>query len=194
MVNENPISNPVDEILDFLLSQPTPEQILRLRASESAQERLRYLLDGNRNNTLKDAERLELDNYVQFENLVTQLKTRARFKLSEQTNITFPKDFDELFNPKDISFWLNAPPNDLMAASVLDLNDKVKYVKLIINEILENLDFVDDKTLVIKNDLPFTRLMNSILVECNNLQRIIDTQIEYVMVTKSKPLSGDEGL
>lgn len=75
---------PSDEILDFLLSQPTPEQVINLRASESAQSRLRYLLDGNRDNTLNDGERAELDAYIQLDNLVTRLKIRAREKLAEQ--------------------------------------------------------------------------------------------------------------
>ena len=73
--------SPVDEIVDFLLSQPTPEQIVHLQASESAQERLRYLLDGNRQNTLNDAERAELEAYIQLDNLVARLKIRAHEKL-----------------------------------------------------------------------------------------------------------------
>lgn len=76
---------PADEIYEFLLSQPTPEQIVNLRASNSAQERLRYLLDGNRNNTLNDAERAELETFIQLDNFVTQLKIYAREKLTEQT-------------------------------------------------------------------------------------------------------------
>jgi hypothetical protein len=75
---------PSDEIIDFLLSQPTPEQIVNLRASEAAQERLRYLLDGNRSSTLNDAERAELDAYIQLDNLVALLKIRAHEKLAEQ--------------------------------------------------------------------------------------------------------------
>ncbi len=75
---------PSDEVLDFLLSQPTPEQVIQLRASDAAQERLRYLLDGSRNNTLDDAERAELDAYIQLDNLVARLKIRAHEKLAEQ--------------------------------------------------------------------------------------------------------------
>jgi hypothetical protein len=75
---------PSDEVLDFLLSQPTPAQVIELRASEEAQERLRYLLDGNRDNTLNDAERAELDAYIQLDNLVARLKIRAREILTEQ--------------------------------------------------------------------------------------------------------------
>jgi hypothetical protein len=77
MAVTTPERTPSDEILDFLLSRPTPEQIIALRASDAAQERLRYLLDGNRNNTLNDQERIELDTYVQLDNLVSRLKARA---------------------------------------------------------------------------------------------------------------------
>ena len=75
---------PSDELIDFLLSQPTPEQVIELRASAEAQERLRYLLDASRSNTLNDAERAELDAYIELDNLVARLKIRAHEKLAEQ--------------------------------------------------------------------------------------------------------------
>ena len=81
----SPDITPADEILDFLLSAPTAEEIIDLRPSEAAQERLRYLLDGNRNESLSDAERAELDAYLQVEHFVRQLKIRAREKLSGKT-------------------------------------------------------------------------------------------------------------
>jgi hypothetical protein len=84
MASESVLDSPVNEILDFLLSQPSPEQIIELRASESAQQRLRYLLDGNRNQKLNDSERVELDSYIQLDNLVSRLKARARVKLASQ--------------------------------------------------------------------------------------------------------------
>ena len=76
--------NPINEILDFLLTQPTPDQVIELRASDAAQERLRYLLDGSRSTALNDAERAELDATLQLDNLVSRLKVRARLKLSGQ--------------------------------------------------------------------------------------------------------------
>lgn len=54
-----PDRTPTDEVMDFLLSAPTPEQVIALRPSLEAQERLRYLLDGNRNEALNDSERAE---------------------------------------------------------------------------------------------------------------------------------------
>jgi hypothetical protein len=77
-----PEPTPTDEVLDFLLSAPTPEAVIALRPSPAAQERLRYLLDGNRNVSLNDAERAELESYLQLEHFVRRLKIRAREKLA----------------------------------------------------------------------------------------------------------------
>ncbi|MCA9896162.1 MAG: hypothetical protein KC615_24425 [Anaerolineae bacterium] len=74
---------PSDEVLDFLLSKPTPQDVIDLRPSDQAQERLRYLLDTNRSDSLSDAEKAELDRYLQLEHFVRQLKIRAQEMLSE---------------------------------------------------------------------------------------------------------------
>ena len=74
---------PSDEVLDFLLSAPTPQQVIALRPSGAAQQRLRYLLDGNRNDSLDDAECVELDATMQLEHFVRRLKLRAREILTE---------------------------------------------------------------------------------------------------------------
>lgn len=76
--------SPTDEVLDFLLSAPTPEAVVALRPSLAAQERLRYLLDANRNEALNDAERAELEAYLQLEHFVRRLKIRAQEKLAEE--------------------------------------------------------------------------------------------------------------
>ncbi len=72
---------PSDEVFDFLLSAPTPEEVLALRPSAAVQERLGYLLDGNRNESLNDVERAELESYLQLEHFVRRLKIRAQEKL-----------------------------------------------------------------------------------------------------------------
>lgn len=79
-----PSHTPTDEIMDFLLSAPTPEDVIALRPSEAAQERLRYLMDGNRNESLNDAERAELDTYLEVEHFVRRLKIRAQEKLANE--------------------------------------------------------------------------------------------------------------
>lgn len=83
MVIASPDLTPTDEIMDFLLSAPTPQDIIGLRPSPATQERLRYLLDGNRNESLNDAERAELETYLQTEYFVRRLKIRAQEKLAE---------------------------------------------------------------------------------------------------------------
>ena len=83
MAIASPHLTPSDEVMDFLLSAPTPEAVIALRPSQAAQERLRYLLDGNRNETLNDAERAELEAYLQLEHFVRRLKIRAQEKLAE---------------------------------------------------------------------------------------------------------------
>jgi hypothetical protein len=77
-----PAATPADEVLDFLLSAPTPEAVIALRPSASAQERLRALLAGSRSATLNETERAELDAYLQLEHFVRRLKFRAREKLA----------------------------------------------------------------------------------------------------------------
>lgn len=77
------VHSPSDEILDFLLSKPSPEDVINLRPSDDAQERLGYLLDANRNDALTDAEKAKLERYLQVEHFVRRLKIRAQEKLAE---------------------------------------------------------------------------------------------------------------
>ena len=75
--------NPSDAVLDFLLSKPSAEDVLALRPSEQSQQRLADLLDSNRNDSLSDAEKGELERYLQLEHFVRRLKIRAQEMLSE---------------------------------------------------------------------------------------------------------------
>lgn len=65
------------EVLDLLLTRPTPQDILAFKVSEAAQTRLRALLDKNREEGLDETETAELDLYEQLEQLMILLKTRA---------------------------------------------------------------------------------------------------------------------
>lgn len=71
-----------DEVYDFLLTSPTPEQITAFRTSEATQARVRYLLDTNRNGTLTTEEQAELDEFASVEHFVRVLKARARKHLA----------------------------------------------------------------------------------------------------------------
>lgn len=71
-----------DEILDFLASTPTPEQIVAFQPSEILQLRLRDLLDRNRNGLLQAEESAELDEFSRMNHLMSMLKIRARKRLA----------------------------------------------------------------------------------------------------------------
>lgn len=83
MAEETKPFDPMEEIFEFLLSQPTPEQIVNRRASDAAQARLDYLFDRHRHNRLTDAERSELEATVQLDEMIANLKARAKLKLLE---------------------------------------------------------------------------------------------------------------
>ena len=70
-------ANIQDEVFGFLLSAPTPQNIIAFHASEAAQRRLRYLLDANRDGLLSDAERAELEEASQINHFMTRLKAKA---------------------------------------------------------------------------------------------------------------------
>ncbi|PZO44299.1 MAG: hypothetical protein DCF17_04345 [Shackletoniella antarctica] len=65
------------EILDFLISQPTSAQIIGFKVSETSQSRLQTLLQKNRETTLTPSETAELDLYEQLDTLIGFLKIRA---------------------------------------------------------------------------------------------------------------------
>jgi len=70
-----------DEVLDFLTSTPTPEQIIAFRPSQATQARINGLLEANRDGQLTKEERAELDEFEQIEHLMRQLKIRAQARL-----------------------------------------------------------------------------------------------------------------
>lgn len=66
-----------EEVLNFLVSTPTPEQIVAFHVSDLAQERLRDLLDRNREDLLTQEERYELDEVSRVDQFFTMIKYRA---------------------------------------------------------------------------------------------------------------------
>jgi arsenate reductase-like glutaredoxin family protein len=81
--NSIPISNPTStsgtyqEILDFLINQPTSAQIINFKVSPASQSRLQNLLQKNREIALTAAETTEIDLYQQLDSLIGFLKIRA---------------------------------------------------------------------------------------------------------------------
>jgi hypothetical protein len=66
------------EMMDFLASSPTPQQIIAYKVSPSAQERLEELLEKNREYRLTEEESVELDVYELVEHSMIRLKSQAR--------------------------------------------------------------------------------------------------------------------
>ncbi len=75
--------SPQDEFYEFLMSQPTPEQIIDFHPSEEAEEHLRYLLEVNQSDRLTKEEQVELDEYLNIEHFMRMLKIKAREKLTQ---------------------------------------------------------------------------------------------------------------
>lgn len=79
---DKPSLSPFEEVYDFLLSTPTPEQIISFRPSEATQSRIRELLELNREGNLQAEEQAALDEFSRVEHFVRMLKARARLKLA----------------------------------------------------------------------------------------------------------------
>ncbi len=73
----------VDEVTDFLLSRPTPEEIIAFRLSPTLDQKLHKLLDKNRQGKLTSEERDELSTALNIDHLMTILKAKARMKLAQ---------------------------------------------------------------------------------------------------------------
>ncbi len=65
------------EVLDFLIKSPIPQEIVNFKVSQQAQTRLQILLNKNCDSTLNPMEIAELDVYEQLEHLMILLKARA---------------------------------------------------------------------------------------------------------------------
>lgn len=77
-MSEYPFPDSVqDDVLTFLLSSPTPQQIIDFHATQSAQQRLRELLNANRQGKLSDGERAELEEASQINHFMLLLKAKA---------------------------------------------------------------------------------------------------------------------
>ncbi|MGA1623207.1 MAG: hypothetical protein ACO36E_10830 [Synechocystis sp.] len=80
------------EIVDFLVSQPSPDQILHFKVSDACQNRLEVLLSKNQDESLTSAELSELDLYEQLDTLVGLLKVKAYESVKASH---FPKSSNE---------------------------------------------------------------------------------------------------
>ena len=74
----NELSMPFyEQVLDFLATGPSAQEIVRFRPSVAAQQRFSELLELNRRRTLTLEETEELDHYVRIDRMVSLLKAKA---------------------------------------------------------------------------------------------------------------------
>lgn len=66
------------EIVDLFARGSSSSEILRYHPSPHAQERVRYLLERNKNGEITDEEAAELDRLGQLEHMMQLVKARAR--------------------------------------------------------------------------------------------------------------------
>ncbi len=66
------------EMIDFLATHPSTEQILAYKISPEAQARLEELLGKNREEDMTEAESAELDWYEYVHEIMTRLKAQSR--------------------------------------------------------------------------------------------------------------------
>jgi len=64
-------------ILEFMISQPSPEDVMNFEPTPAMQARVNALLEKNRTGELTVTESKELDEYVRINHLITMLKARA---------------------------------------------------------------------------------------------------------------------
>jgi len=71
-------------VLDFLTSQPTPEQIAQFRPTAEMQARLRYLVEKEHTDGLTQEEQMELSEYEQIEHLIVMFKAGALTRTQQE--------------------------------------------------------------------------------------------------------------
>lgn len=79
-----PAQTVFDLITDFLIAEPTTDEILAYRLPDELEERARYLLRRQREASLTTDEELELHDFIRADDMMTLLKAKARLRLSGQ--------------------------------------------------------------------------------------------------------------
>ena len=74
------------EIARFLASSPTPEQIITFHPSSEATERLYALIEAERDGSITEEQRAELDRNIHLEYMMGLVKVEARKRLAQQAS------------------------------------------------------------------------------------------------------------
>ncbi|HEY3453157.1 MAG TPA: hypothetical protein VGK64_01050 [Bryobacteraceae bacterium] len=65
------------EIIDFIFENRNLEQIIEFHPSDATQRRVEELIAKEREGTITEQEHLELEDYMQFDHIMTLMKARA---------------------------------------------------------------------------------------------------------------------
>lgn len=72
------------EVIAFLLSRPTLEEITAFHLSEDASDRFYELVDAERDHGLNESELREVETTLYLEHLIRMLKIEAHLQLEQQ--------------------------------------------------------------------------------------------------------------
>ncbi len=81
---KTPAVQTASEIMDFLATSPSPDELLNYHVSDRAQERLQRLLAVNQAGLASPEEQAELDEISQIEHIIIMLKAQAREQASKK--------------------------------------------------------------------------------------------------------------
>ncbi|MEA5497000.1 hypothetical protein VB834_19335 [Limnoraphis robusta Tam1] len=73
-----------EELIDFIASGATPQQIVSFQASEPIKERVRDLIEREKTTGLSTEEKSELNQFLQLEHLMRLIKARAYQYIEKQ--------------------------------------------------------------------------------------------------------------
>lgn len=72
-----------EQVLDFLASGPSAQEIIAYRPSKAAQARFNRLLEAKRERQLSAQEEEELDHYITMDRMLSLLKAKASSRLEQ---------------------------------------------------------------------------------------------------------------
>lgn len=74
----------LEEIMDFLASGPSSEEIIAYKISDEQQRHVADLLERNQQGLLSEAERIEMEEIGRFNRFMIALKAKAKLRLTKK--------------------------------------------------------------------------------------------------------------
>lgn len=74
-----------NEVIEFLVNGPLPQDILAFQPSKKSIERVTMLLNKNSTQGLTPSENNELDTYQQLDHFMTLIKAKARLQITQSS-------------------------------------------------------------------------------------------------------------